>query len=277
VEQITSVADAFAARRAAQAEPSAEAVSGSKPDSPTAEVPIETPEVEVEATEPTAEAPEVEAGVVETQADAEPDVEPTGSKRLQRRLRKKIAALKEAEAKSVGLQEQLDQLKAKVEEAVDKRDGKSGDWLDGLVGKDDPAPKAAKSDDDVDPAVAEVKARLHRMEVETETVRLRSELAEVAKEHPAVPAELLLRAVQVDESADLFEVAERYDAWIEKQIEARGPVHVSADDESAAVARRPMGKSSGGGTPSKAPADKYAGATSIRELFKRRRDTARST
>jgi len=260
MSEITTVAEAFAARRAAQAE-SAEAASGSEPDSAPAEAPVETPEVEADGTET-------------AQAD-DGDSEPKGSNRLQRRLRKKIAALKDAEAKNAGLQEQLDALKAKVEEAVAKKDGKKGDWLDGLLDKDKPAPKEAKPDDDVDPAVAEVRNRLHRMEVQAETVRLRSELAEVRKEHPSVPAELLLRAVQNDESVDLFDVAEQYDAWLDKQIKSRAPAQAKEETADDAVsARRPKGKSSGGGQPSKTNADKYAGAKSVRELFERRRASA---
>jgi len=274
MSDITTVAEAFAERRATQAEP-AEVASGSEPDSAPAEAPVETPEVEAAAEEPEAQTPEVEADGTETAQADDGDSEPKGSSRLQRRLRKKIAALKDSEAKNAGLQEQFDALKAKVEEAVARKDGKKGDWLDGLLDKDEPAPKVAKSDDDVDPNVAEVRDRLYRMEVQAETVRLRSELAEVRKEHPSVPAELLLRAVQTDESVDLFDVAEQYDAWIDKQIKSREPGQAKdepADD--AAAARRPKGKSSGGGQPSKTNADKYSGAKSVRELFERRRASA---
>lgn len=294
MSEITTVAEAFAARRASQAEQAGDVSTSDSDASTTTETTEAEPSATADEVETSADSPENAETETKVEADSEDNAdekveapadkapvedEPTGSKRLQRRLRKKIAALKTAEAENVELKERLASLESKVRSAVEGQDKSGDDWLADLFSKDEPEPKTEQADDDVDPAVADVRDRLHRMEVQAETERLRSELSDVRKDHPSVPAELLLRAVQQDAGVDLHDVAERYEAWIDKQVKARTKTETQVVDDvedKPEAAKRPKGKASGGGSSTKQTNDKYAGASSVRDLFKIRRDNRSS-
>ena len=217
----------------------------------------ETAKAEPAKTEATADPAKVEPGA----ADADPDLDGPQT-RLTRRLRKQLADGKALLAANTAHEAEIVRLKGLLETAAK---GKS-DWLDEFRPKADPKSEPAPDD------LAVLQRRMDGFQdaqaIREATVALEAELAEVAKDHPDTPRDLLLRAVELDDKADLSQIAEEYDAFA---LRLRGEGVTKQEPAKArAAVRPPDGRSAGGAQASSSTTDIYAGATTVAELFRRR-------
>ena len=262
------VAQMFADReaaRAAEPAPPASVPAPAPPDGEAAKGLADKPDGEpVKVTEPVkaAEPAKVEEPGQEDITDAELDA--LTESRLVRRLRRQLATNKESTTKIGAHEAEILRLKGLLEQAGRERE-RPKDWLDEF------RPKAAPATGEGKDGLAALQARVDEMGTQ-QSVReaaglLERELAEVAKDHPDVPRDLLLRAVELDGAADLHRTAEEYTAFV---TSLRGKPDTKPEPDRPTAAKRPPDGRASSGAQAPSTKDIYAGARTVADLFARR-------
>ena len=191
--------------------------------------------------------------------------------KAERRIRKLVSERNARDQQIKALEDKVNKLLQQQTEPPSKKpepkdDDNGDDWLDNLLGEDD-------SSQEPDPQQAAYNDRLLALETRTEAQRLRAEISTVREKYPECPPALLLKATMQDGNANLMNVAETYQAFIDDvRSSGKGDDSRSQEDPPKKPGIKRPGVSSGGTRTTKGGKDNPLNqATSVRDLFDRLR------